>query len=301
MRCGKGPGRAGLVCGILAAALGMAAPLPRGAAGGEPIVIRNPVIVPAGSPEFVVPPTPCGQEFAVEVGQTLRFAVRASDPDPAQTVTLSFTMEPAPAPPGPFFDPVPPPANPVQTDFVWTPTQQDAQIGEFRVVLVATDSTGLRAKCKVILTVPLGPQPFVLREKLVVDVAVETYTVQGGPEQPNGGLARLRLHDAITGTGRGRFFLGPITTPLPGPGIVVGLTKTVEITEADAVTDGVLFEGVVEKVVSFQVSGEPTPREIPVSIDFAGFISVPGAQPGERVRVTDARVVFETEEVIPPP
>ena len=270
-------------------------------APGEPIVIRNPVIVPAGAPEFAVPPTPCGQEFAAAIGQALRFPVRAFDPDPLQTVTLSFTMEPPPAPPGPSFDPVPPPGNPVETEFVWTPTRADAEADEFRVVLIATDSTGLRAKCKVIITVPLGPELFLLREKLVVEVTVQTDTVETEQEPAGDGGTRIRLQRATTGSGTGRFFIGPVTTPLPGPGVVVGIEKTVVITEADAVTDGVIFEGIVEKVVTFQVSGEPTPRIIPVDIEFAGFISVPGARPGDEVRVISAGVLFETEEVLPPP
>ena len=70
----------------------------------------------ARAPHFDVPPSPpSGTSFTVAVGDTLTFAIQASDPDEGDLVTLGVVD----LPPGATF-PIPPAANPVTSTFAWT-------------------------------------------------------------------------------------------------------------------------------------------------------------------------------------
>ncbi len=104
-------------------------------------------VVPAEiAPQFQHPPTPaCDTVFAVEVGDTLRFSVRAFDEIDVETVTLTVEALPAGAQLNPS---LPTSGNPVGTAFFWVPTAND--LGLHSMLFVATDLlNGLAVQCRI--------------------------------------------------------------------------------------------------------------------------------------------------------
>ncbi|HEY8486445.1 MAG TPA: DUF3794 domain-containing protein [Limnochordales bacterium] len=263
------------------------------------LVIRRPVVVLPGAPRFVSPPTPCGQTFLTPVGQRLQFPVVADDRQPDQQVMLQLSTDPNPASPGPRFDPPVTPANPVQTQVVWTPTQQDGGVGAFRITLVATDSTGARRKCAVFVTVVLGPQPpLSLLEKDVVRVSLRVQQAGAlqGAREPGARPGQPHRAGAATAT----FFLGPTQTPLPGPGALVRVEHETRVLETEAASGGVFVSGVVFKTIVWQLDPSPEPVEVRVELPFSGFVPVDDARPGDTVTVTEAAVIASKQEVVGP-
>lgn len=124
-------------------------------------------VVPAAiAPQFQHPPTPaCDTVFAVEVGDTLRFSVRAFDEINAETLTL--TAEDLPA--GALLDPpLPVAGNPVGAAFLWVPTVND--LGLHSMVFVVTDLlNGLTDQCRIEVDVS--------QEVLLIEAIVPTDTL----------------------------------------------------------------------------------------------------------------------------
>jgi len=92
-------------------------------------------IVSGTPPQFVSPPTPDdGTAFALKIGESIGFNVKASDTDAGDTVSLNHAGLPS----GASF-PIPAPANPVESTFTWTPAEADA--GTINIVcFTATDN-----------------------------------------------------------------------------------------------------------------------------------------------------------------
>jgi hypothetical protein len=108
----------------------------------------------ANAPPVFESPTPVeGTVFDISPGTALAFTVRASDPDAADVVTLGMLG----APPGATF-PIPAAANPVQTNFSFTPTA--GQLGSsFAVTVLATDQRGASASRSYTINVVAGTTP----------------------------------------------------------------------------------------------------------------------------------------------
>jgi hypothetical protein len=94
---------------------------------------------PPIAPVFDVPPTPpAGSTLNASVGQQLTFTLQASDPEPADVVTLGDVGLPS----GMACN-YPSPSNPVTATCTWTPTS--GQSGTHLVIFTATDNNGLGA------------------------------------------------------------------------------------------------------------------------------------------------------------
>lgn len=110
-------------------------------------------------PEFPPPPPGeppvCNTTQVVNLGGTLTFMVAASDPNPADTVTLNVAGLPLGATMTP---PLPTSGNPVSSDFSWTPTAPD--VGTVVVNFTATSPDG-SALCPVTIEVSAEPLDYV--------------------------------------------------------------------------------------------------------------------------------------------
>ena len=105
---------------------------------------------PGSAPSsFDHPPTPdCGSTITVLEGHSVSYTVQASDPDPADSVTLDATGTPAGATHTPGLPVV---ANPASTVFAWTPGEPD--IGLHTITYIATDPTGVQDVCRITIKV----------------------------------------------------------------------------------------------------------------------------------------------------
>jgi PKD repeat protein len=128
-------------------------------------------------PMFIAPSPADGSSLTVTTGQTLNFVIRASDPNTADLVSLSALG----LPPGATFV-TPTAANPVSSNFSWTPQPDD--VGSYVINFRAVDSRGLNSA-------PLS-----------ISITVEEQTNQapvarpGGPYTGSEGFAV-----SLTGTG----------------------------------------------------------------------------------------------------
>jgi hypothetical protein len=105
---------------------------------------------PGSAPSsFDHPPTPdCGSTLSVTEGSNISYTVQASDPDPADNVTLDASGTPAGATHTPSLPIV---ANPASTMFSWTPGEPD--IGLHTITYTATDPTGVQDVCRITIKV----------------------------------------------------------------------------------------------------------------------------------------------------
>jgi hypothetical protein len=90
--------------------------------------------------------------YSVQPGTPINFNVEANDTDPGSTVTLIASGLPS----GVTFTPsLPTTANPVSTNFAFTPT--NANIGTYVVSFTATDNNNLQTTTNVIISVNTNP------------------------------------------------------------------------------------------------------------------------------------------------
>ncbi len=107
------------------------------------------------TPKFDVPPTPSdGTAYTVKPGEEVKFTVQASDQDSGDTVSLNHAGLPS----GATFN-IPTAANPVSSEFSWTPTVDD--IGSYVVSFKAVDKKGLSVSHSINITVPDSTPPTV--------------------------------------------------------------------------------------------------------------------------------------------
>lgn len=106
--------------------------------------------VSGAPPTMDLPPTPCKSELLARVGEPLTFTVRASDPDPADTVQIEIRLWPSSA----SFE-IPPPTNPSAATFTWVPQAGDVDAD---LVFLARDNNGLStAACDVTIRISAFP------------------------------------------------------------------------------------------------------------------------------------------------
>lgn len=264
-------------------------------------VLGLPLAAIEAQPRFEAP-TPCGTIFRINPGVLLAFPVRARD-DMGALVTLDVVTPPGLPPGASFF--IPPPANPVEGTFSWTPTAAD--VGAHNLVFRATSQNGA-ALCRVFVKVPSIVTATVLRENIVVELTIEL--VQSGEIEVANDLTettRTFQQDVAATTGTGRFFIGPVDTDLPLNTERIGeIIKEIQVTNLEPVTNvideetvivGAIFNGVLVKTVPVE-PGPPT--EVTGAIQFAGFIPLEVPMPGQSVRVVSSRVAGESEELIDP-
>ena len=107
------------------------------------------------APKFDVPPTPSdGTAYTVKPGEEVKFTVQASDQDSGDTVSLNHAGLPS----GASFN-IPTAANPVSSEFSWTPTVDD--IGSYVVSFKAVDKKGLSVSHSVNISVVDSTPPTV--------------------------------------------------------------------------------------------------------------------------------------------
>lgn len=97
-------------------------------------------------PDFSSPV--CNTTTVAPSGAALTFSVAASDPDAGDVVTLNVAGLPAGATMTP---PLPTSANPVGSDFAWTPLV--SQVGSYILTFTATDQTNQQALCSLTIDV----------------------------------------------------------------------------------------------------------------------------------------------------
>jgi hypothetical protein len=105
-------------------------------------------------PPSFVPPSPCGQVLNAWAGVPFSFevAARAENSAPGESVTLAVTGDAVPLAGGVFVPPLPTgPAQPVSTQFQWTPTL--AEVGLYHLDFIATDQLQQTATCDVTIQV----------------------------------------------------------------------------------------------------------------------------------------------------
>ena len=121
------------------------------------------------APQFTAPTSPqCGGEIEVQPGETVSFEVAAEDPDSTADVTLSV----AGLPPGATMTPaLPLTGNPVSSQFLWIPTDADAD-STHAVTWTAQDAEGLSRTCTV--TIHVGD---------VLLVVLQSFTATPGDRQ----------------------------------------------------------------------------------------------------------------------
>lgn len=112
------------------------------------------VVQQSTPPQYDYAVTPVnGYTYQVSPGQVINFDVKAFDVDPGSTVTLSAVGQPT----GSTFSPALPSvaANPVSTNFQWTPTS--TQFGTYVITFVAQDNNGVQSLTSVSIVVSLKP------------------------------------------------------------------------------------------------------------------------------------------------
>jgi hypothetical protein len=112
------------------------------------------VETPNAAPVFVFPPTPaCGSSITDQAGDTIAFAVQATDPD-GDTVTLNGVGLPGGSTMTPLLPVIGTP--PVSSAFSWTPTVADNGV---HVITFSATATGGSALCSVTLVVEEATPP----------------------------------------------------------------------------------------------------------------------------------------------
>jgi hypothetical protein len=112
-------------------------------------------------PPTFLPPSPCGQVLEARTGDPFSFevAARAENSAPGESVTLTVTGDAIPLAGGTFVPPLPAgPAQPVSSQFQWTPTAGD--IGDYHLTFTVTDQLQQSAPCDVWIHVALSPPTF---------------------------------------------------------------------------------------------------------------------------------------------
>jgi hypothetical protein len=105
-------------------------------------------------PPTFLAPSPCGQVLAAWVGDNFGFevAAQAENSAPGESVTLTVTGDATPLAGGTFVPPLPAgPAQPVSTQFHWTPTAAD--VGLYHLDFTATDQLQQTGSCDVTIQV----------------------------------------------------------------------------------------------------------------------------------------------------
>ena len=106
------------------------------------------------APAFTTPTGLCGSVINVFVGERVSFVISAADSDEVDLVVLSTTGLPS----GATMEPaLPDTANPVSSEFSWTPAIADT--GEHVVTFVAADTCAASAECIVTLRVTDNQPP----------------------------------------------------------------------------------------------------------------------------------------------
>ncbi|MEA3189901.1 MAG: hypothetical protein QOD77_483 [Thermoplasmata archaeon] len=111
-------------------------------------------LIDGAPPEWVIPPSPCGERLEVMQGETIVFELQARSPDPDRVVEIIPLDVPAGATVA-----LGAPANPVDGTFTWT-TSVTTPLGEYLSVFFAQDDLGLSARaCVVAIRVIPIPTP----------------------------------------------------------------------------------------------------------------------------------------------
>jgi hypothetical protein len=107
--------------------------------------------------DYAVTPTN-GTTFNVIVGQNLSFSLKATDPDPGSSISLSASGLPTYITTSNFSPAFPARGNPSQTTFSYTPSAE--QIGSTIVLnFIATDNVGVQSSTSVTVRVVAEPAP----------------------------------------------------------------------------------------------------------------------------------------------